>query len=161
MDTDRRVAPQTGYSVLELMLAVALIGVLAAVATPQYVRFQERARSALVILHLKAISDSLYVCEAETETLPLFLVDLDPELAGLTDPWGAPYRYTRVEGTPIGQLRKDKFLVPINSDYDLWSAGPDGETSMPLTAKPSRDDIIRAGNGAYYGRAEKKGTNKQ
>jgi general secretion pathway protein G len=41
--------------------------------------------------------------------------------------------------------------VPINSDFDLYSMGEDGKSSPPLTAKSSRDDIVRANNGAYYG----------
>lgn len=33
--------------------------------------------------------------------------------------------------------------------------GPDGESMPPLNAKSSRDDVIRAANGAFYGLAEK------
>ncbi len=43
--------------------------------------------------------------------------------------------------------------MPINSDYDLWSSGKDGASSPPLTAKPSRDDIVRANNGRFVGLA--------
>lgn len=50
-------------------------------------------------------------------------------------------------------MRKDHSLVPINSDYDLYSMGPDGKSQAPLTANASRDDIIRANNGAFYGKA--------
>ncbi len=42
-------------------------------------------------------------------------------------------------------------MVPINSDYDLYSKGPDGASQGPLTAKASRDDIIRANNGRFIG----------
>ncbi|MBW2269556.1 MAG: prepilin-type N-terminal cleavage/methylation domain-containing protein [Deltaproteobacteria bacterium] len=153
MDTGRRVGERTGYTLVELMLTMALLGVLAAISIPQFVHFQERAEVAQVIVHLKSISAALEIHGAEHGTLPLFLVDIAPELAAMTDPWGAPYNYTRVEGAKKGKLRKDKFLVPINSDYDLWSNGPDGKTVMPLTAKPSRDDIIRASDGSYFGRA--------
>lgn len=52
---------------------------------------------------------------------------------------------------PIGQARKDHNLVPINSDFDLFSAGPDGKTAGPLTAKASRDDIVRGSDGAFVG----------
>jgi general secretion pathway protein G len=50
-------------------------------------------------------------------------------------------------------MRKDRFLVPINSDFDLYSMGKDGESVPPLTAQKSRDDIIRANDGAYIGPA--------
>jgi general secretion pathway protein G len=51
-------------------------------------------------------------------------------------------------------MRKDKNLVPINTDFDLYSLGKDGESVGPLTAIPSRDDIVRANNGSYIGRAD-------
>jgi general secretion pathway protein G len=44
-------------------------------------------------------------------------------------------------------------VVPINSDYDLYSMGKDGESVPPLTARASRDDVIRANDGAYIGLA--------
>jgi general secretion pathway protein G len=58
-----------------------------------------------------------------------------------------------VAGRPIGQLRKDRNLVPINTDFDLFSRGKDGQTNFPLTAQRSRDDIVRANNGGYIGLA--------
>jgi general secretion pathway protein G len=51
-------------------------------------------------------------------------------------------------------MRKDRNLVPINSDYDLYSVGPDGDSSLPLTAATSRDDIVRANDGRFIGKAE-------
>jgi len=70
------------------------------------------------------------------------------------DPWGNPFQYINHDtGNGNGQLRKDKNLVPINSDYDLYSMGPDGKTASPLTAKISHDDIIRGRNGAFTGLA--------
>jgi len=44
--------------------------------------------------------------------------------------------------------------VPLNTDYDLYSQGPDGQSVSPLTAAKSRDDIIRANNGDFIGTAE-------
>ncbi len=50
-------------------------------------------------------------------------------------------------------MRKDRFLVPLNSDFDLYSKGPDRKSVPPLTAEASRDDIIRANDGGYIGLA--------
>ena len=47
----------------------------------------------------------------------------------------------------------DKFLVPLNGDYDLYSMGADGETKKTLSAPASYDDVIRALNGGYIGLA--------
>jgi general secretion pathway protein G len=71
------------------------------------------------------------------------------------DPWGNPYQYLRIfessEPGVNGKRRKDHSLVPVNSDYDLYSMGPDGDSKPPFTAKASRDDIVRASNGGFIG----------
>ena len=50
-------------------------------------------------------------------------------------------------------MRKDRFLVPINTNFDLYSMGPDGKSVPPLTAQASQDDIIWASDGEYIGPA--------
>jgi len=39
----------------------------------------------------------------------------------------------------------------VNSDFDLWSRGPDGETGASLSDSASKDDILRADNGMFVG----------
>jgi general secretion pathway protein G len=53
------------------------------------------------------------------------------------------------------KLRKDRFLVPLNTDFDLYSMGQDEDSKAPLTAEASHDDIIRANNGGFVGLAHK------
>ena len=70
------------------------------------------------------------------------------------DRWGNPFQYLNHDtGNGNGALRKDKNLVPINSDYDLYSMGADGKKTSPLTAAISHDDIIRGRNGDFVGLA--------
>ena len=74
----------------------------------------------------------------------------------VNDPWGNPYRYLRINGGPpaaAGQARRDQFLVPVNTDYDLYSMGRDGQTQIPFTANRAQDDIVRANDGGYVGLA--------
>jgi general secretion pathway protein G len=139
---------QRGFTLLELMAVVALIAVLGALAIPGYNGYVERARMGRATGDIGTISLNLYRWQLNTGSFPATLA-----VAGvaLNDPWGQPYEYTRVEGTPQNQLRKDHNLHPINTDFDLYSIGPDGATQKPLTAQPSRDDIIRANDGAYIG----------
>lgn len=143
-----------GFTLIEVALTLAIIGVLSSTATAGYLRYQDRARQSQAILDLSTISKELDGYEVTSGGLPVSLAVLGPQVAAMTDPWGNPYEYTVVATSPIGKLRKDKFLVPINSDYDLYSKGPDGASVAPLTAKPSRDDIIRGSNGSYFGRAD-------
>jgi general secretion pathway protein G len=76
-----------------------------------------------------------------------------------TDPWGNPYEYLVIFGldkTEIeGKWRKDRFLIPLNTDFDLYSSGKDGVSKAPLTSEDSWDDIVRANNGGYVGLAHK------
>jgi general secretion pathway protein G len=67
-------------------------------------------------------------------------------------PPGTPGGGQEGGGAPA-QPRKDRFLVPINSDFDLYSMGKDRDTVAPLTAKKSHDDIVRANDGAFVGLA--------
>ena len=51
-------------------------------------------------------------------------------------------------------IRKDHNLHPLNSEFDLYSFGKDGQSQSPLTAKASRDDVIWARDGGFVGLAE-------
>ena len=140
-----------GFTVLEILLVLGLLGVLAAVAIPSYRAYVERAEMAQVILDMQSIDVLIKGFEIDNGRLPDTLADI-----GWTKPdkWGNPYYYLNMDGASVGQKRKDRSLHPLNSDYDLYSAGPDGKTTTPLTAKISQDDIIRANNGAFIGIAK-------
>jgi general secretion pathway protein G len=45
--------------------------------------------------------------------------------------------------------------VPLNSTFDLYSKGRDGQSQPPLTATASQDDIVRATDGNYVGLASR------
>ncbi len=77
----------------------------------------------------------------------------------LSDPWGNPYQYLKIAkitgkgGKDKPQPRKDRWEVPLNSDFDLYSMGKDGDSLPTLRAKASWDDIVRASDGGYVGLA--------
>ena len=141
---------QRGFTLLELMVAVAAAVIIASVAIPAFTGYIERARVARAVSDIGTLSLNLYRWQLNTRTLPATLAE-----AGLggVDPWGRPYVYLAVAGANVGQLRKDRNLVPINTDFDLYSLGADGQSVSPLTAQKSRDDVVRANNGKYIGLA--------
>lgn len=212
-----------GFTLIELMLAVAIVGVLSSLAIPNYLGFLEKARIARTVAEMNGVAKEIYGYAHPDGQYPDSLAQIgwDQRL----DPWGNPYQYYRLNcanpafsrldpiapsgneadgliipashyppyhparlslavdtgshqslirlvaqggnsgngggnggggGPPcgsIGHARKDRFLVPINSDFDLYSMGKDGQSVGPLTAQKSHDDVIRANDGGYYGLA--------
>jgi general secretion pathway protein G len=141
---------QYGVTLLELLVVLAAVLVLGSIAIPAFNGYVERTRVARAVGDIGAISLQLYRWQLSTRRFP---ATLDEAGLGGNDPWGRPYVYLRVEGANPGQLRKDHNLVPINTDFDLYSMGPDGASVPPLPAQKSRDDIVRANDGAFIGLA--------
>jgi general secretion pathway protein G len=145
-----------GMTIIELLLVIAIIGTLTAIAIPIYTGYATNARVQSAIADIRTISLVIerYRADRNNMSLPNSLANIN--YANYLDPWGRPYQYLNIQalGTPgCGPCRKDKFIVPINTDYDLYSIGKDGQTTTPLTAAKSKDDVIRANDGAYIGLA--------
>jgi general secretion pathway protein G len=144
-----------GMTIVELLIVIAIIGTLAAIAIPMYTGYVNNARVQSAITDIRTISLVIerYRADRNNVSLPNSLANIN--YANYLDPWGRPYQYLNIQalGPGCGPCRKDKFIVPINTDYDLYSMGKDGQTTAPLTAANSRDDIIRANDGAYIGLA--------
>ncbi len=145
------VRTESGFSLIELMIVIALIGTLAAIAIPNYIEYREKAKIAAAIGDIRAMEKMIANFVLDNDRLPVSLAEIG--MGGRRDPWGTPYQYQRVDGTPKGALRKDRFLVPVNSDYDLYSRGKDRGSVPPFTAEASQDDIVRASDGGYVGPA--------
>jgi general secretion pathway protein G len=144
----------TGFQLVELLLAIAIVGVLVSIAYPSYVEYRDRANNAAAMTDIAIIAEAIERFYIQYQRFPDSLAEAG--MGGILDPWGNPYRYLRISGGGIkgkASLRKDKSLVPVNSDYDLYSMGKDGASLPPFTAKASHDDIVRANNGRYIGLA--------
>ena len=214
-----------GFTLIELMLAVSIVGVLASLAVPNYLDFVEKARVAKTVSELHGLTKEIKGYALGAEQYPDSLADIGRST--MLDPWGTPYQYYKINcgtivdigslarlklrkkhspqvipaadspfmhrnghisfaidhgdhqdllhfvqggggnggggkgggggGPPcggVGGARKDRFLVPINSDFDIYSMGKDQDTVAPLNPPKSHDDIIRASDGGFYGLAK-------
>lgn len=143
-----------GWTLLELMAVLAISSVLATVAYGSYSSAIERANTTQAIVDIAKIHAALEKFKLNNgDDLPLTLAEIGMDLK---DPWGEPYAYLNFDtlpGNSVGPIRKDHNLVPLNTRYDLYSKGRDGESRSPLTAKASRDDIIMANDGSFIGAA--------
>jgi general secretion pathway protein G len=141
-----------GLTLVELVIVLAIIATLTGIAIPLYADVTERARIIRAIADIKTLEVEIAGFEASNKALPADLAEIGRD--SLQDPWGNPYQYLNFAQTKgKGQKRKDRFLVPLNSTYDLYSMGKDGQSQPPLTAKASQDDIVRANDGGFVGLA--------
>ncbi len=172
-----------GFTIIELLAVLAIVATLAGIAAPMYSNALDRARVTRAIVDIRTLSNEISTFQLYTSRLPSSLADIDRanfrdpygnpyeylnfSAAGRPGQGQGGQGQGQGQGQggqgqgggaaelgPLrGQVRKDRFLVPINSDYDLYSRGKDGRSVPPLTAQQSRDDIIRANDGGFIGLA--------
>ncbi len=141
-----------GFTFIELMLGVAILGVVVGIAYPSYQQYVAKARVQQAVSDIRDIDARIQMYWLDNRAYPADLAEVGKDT--MKDPWGKPYQYTNLENIKgKGKARKNKNLVPINSDFDLYSMGKDGASVGPLTAKASRDDIVRASDGRFVGLA--------
>jgi general secretion pathway protein G len=148
-----------GFTLIELLMVFAISVVLASVSFSYYNRYVQKAQ-------LLAVVNDIRFLEREIKTYEMVYEKLPPSLATIgeqnyLDRWGRPFQYMRIQdaydfmGPELGkgEQRKDRYMNPVNTDFDLYSLGPDGETSAQFTSDKGKDDIVRANNGDYCGLA--------
>jgi general secretion pathway protein G len=142
----------SGFTVVEFLIAFAVLLTIAAIAVPNFLGALDQAKIARAVGDMRTIGNAVLAYEAINQQYPDTLDQVG--YGANLDPWGNPYQYLNFADTKgKGKMRKDRFLVPINSYFDLYSMGKDGQTVPPLTAKVSRDDVIWANDGGYIGLA--------
>ena len=152
---NRRNLASIGFSLVELLIAIAIIGVLSAIAIPAYNGYIENNKINTTIADIGLIQ----VCIERYYTVTF---QYPPNIAAIAsclpnngnDPWGNPYVYLNIinAGPGIrGQVRKDHATNPINTLYDLYSMGKDGDTHIQVSNRRGQDDIILGRDGAFVG----------
>lgn len=144
---------QLGFTLMELMLVLAIAAIIAVIAIPNYRAYVDRAKVSVAVGDIGRMKLRIDAWQlANNDALPASLADVG--FGGQLDPWGFPYVYFPYNGDKNNKgARKDKNLHPLNTYYDLYSIGPDGATNLPITAKVSQDDIIMANDGTFVGKA--------
>lgn len=136
-------------------MTLVVAAMLVSLAIPTYEMFVTRAKVSAAIGDIAKLSLAVESFRLNNnDRIPLTLEEMGVPIP--MDPWGRPYEFLNIPaaGGGLGALRKDGKLNPLNTDFDLFSIGKDGKSAGPLSAAQSRDDIVRANNGAFIGLGE-------
>lgn len=128
---------QRGFTLIEIMVVVVILGILAAAVVPKIMSRPEQARIEKSKHDIGALESALNIYKLDNYQYP----STDQGLESLvTKPSGAPQPRNYKKGGYIKKLNNDPwgneylYLYPgTHTDLDLYSLGPDGQ--------PSDDDI--------------------
>ncbi len=138
-----------GFTLVEMVMVVGILLTLTALAAPSFLSALVNARYARAVGDIYTVGTDIQSFSSSTGKLPNTLADVGR--AGVNDPWGMPYIYANHLTAKNSQIRKNHFGHPLNSDFDLFSSGPDKKWKAPINNKMSKDDVVRAADGGYIG----------
>ena len=134
-----------GFSLIEILLVVVIIGVLAAMVVPNLAGKGKKARLSAARADIEAnLGTALDLYELDVGSYPttdqgLKALIVRPSSGAAADQWGGPY--LKKKAVPLDPWKNDYVYVSPgthNTDsYDLSSLGPDGIES--------KDDVVNWG----------------
>lgn len=160
-----RPSSSSGFTLLELVIVVAVLVLLACLTLPIYTRVLDHARVTRAVGDINAVTKEVLVFQSDRGCLPPSLAALGR--SDLVDPWGRAYQLVVPATSPPangcdactaqcaapGAARVDAASVRLNLDYDIFSTGKDGLTATTISSAVSQDDIVRGRTGGFIGRA--------
>lgn len=122
----RRFRDERGFTLVELLVVVAIIGVLAVTLVPRVINRTDTAKENVAQSNLQAIKSVIDIYYTDTGRLP-DSNDIDDVLkeggiswtgqpGGIVDPWGKAYGYKKVDSTHYQVVCKGKNSQNNNSE---------------------------------------------
>ena len=124
---------QSGFTLVELLVVLAILGLLVAVATPQVLKYLGKAKNDTARIEMKAMATSLDLFLLDVGRYPTQQEGLPALVAnpGGLQSWHGPYlKATVVPNDPWGRPYQYRFPGQNGEDYALWTLGADNVASQ-------------------------------
>jgi general secretion pathway protein G len=136
-----RKSSQGGFTLVELMLVLVILGILAGLVLPKFAGRSEQARNTAAITQIATFNTALGAYEVDTGSYPSTQAGLRALVVQPSDVngWRGPYLESDIPLDPWQHPYTYQFPGKLNpSGYDIISAGPDGQLG-------TADDLYNAG----------------